>query len=105
MLPAAIALLVTCVPPVVDCDGRPLLFPEQVSIVLPYMVRGMAMGPACPPDEFGQPQPCAAVVGTGEWPMPGCSLVIDTMPDPRVGEVFDVQMPVAVNPAGRSDGC
>lgn len=100
-----LALLVTCVPPVVGCDGAPLQFPEQVSIMLPYTIRGMAFSPDCPLDEMGQQQACARVVGGGEWAMQGCSLLIDAMPDPRVGEVFDVQMPVAVNPAGRSDQC
>jgi len=106
MLPAALlAVLVTCLPPVTLCDGSPLLHQEQVTFAWPFLVRGMVTSPACPLGEAGEMQACATVVSRGEWATLDCALPLDLTPDPEVGEVYDVQMPVAVNWAGRSDGC
>lgn len=98
-------LLVTCLPPVTLCDGSPLLHPEQVTYRWPYIVRGMVTSLACPLGEGGEMQACATVLSVGEWSTSECRLFLDGAPDPDVGEVFDLQEPVAVNLAGRSDGC
>lgn len=99
-----LALLLTWSPSVAGCDGRALLFPEQVHYVLPYLVREMVVRADCA-DEFGQPQACATYTGGGEWTTFEAWMIVDAQSDPPVGVVYDIQEPVAVNPAGRSDEC
>ena len=103
---AALLLLTLSWAPVLDgCDGTPLLHPEQVTYAVPYIVRAMVYDAGCPLDEAGQPQPCAVEVWIDEWETDDPWLDVDEQPDPPIGVVYDVQMPVAVNPAGRSDEC
>lgn len=109
MSPAVLPLLLSWAAVVVDCHGAPVLHPEQVSYRVPYVVRGMAWSPDCPLDEEGHQQPCARVVDAGEWSSGLLtSLDVDVQENPRVGEVFDVQEPVAVaewqDSKSRSDG-
>jgi len=98
-----LALLLTWRPPLTLCDGAPVQFPEQITYLVEYRVREMVICPEYP-DGLGNPQPCAKQTGIGQWVTPGLSLDGGATADPPVGVVFDVQEPVAVNPAGRSDG-
>ena len=97
-------LLLSWAPVESDCLGRPLQYPEMVEYLVPYRVREMVLCQEYP-DAQGNPQPCIRETGAGEWATPGTSILIDAQPDPPLGAVYDVQMPVAVNPAGRSDQC
>ncbi len=105
MLHALMPWVMTWLPPAAMCDGSPF-FSGGVVYVIPYLLLGMALGPACPLDEMGNAQACAAVVGWGDWQNgEALSFSSDSIPTPPIGQVYDVQEPVAVNPAGRSDSC
>lgn len=98
-----LALLISWLPVTDDCLGRPLLFPGQVTYVVPYLVREMAVDTGCPLDVDGQPQACAVQTGYGEWPTPNLWFNVNAAPNPPIGAVYDVQEPVAVTPLHRSD--
>jgi len=104
MMGAAFLLwTMTWLPPAAMCDGSPL-FPDGIVYVLPYLLLGMALGPACPLDEAGQPQPCASVVEWGEFEAGAAlSFSSDAVPTPPIGQVYQVVDPIAENPAGRCE--
>jgi hypothetical protein len=89
-LAAVLALLLSWQPPATLCGGLPMVYPEQVHYVVPYLVRDA---------------PGLAMPWRGEWVTWDTEMLIDAQPDPPVGVVYDVQEPEACNPAGCSGGC
>jgi hypothetical protein len=92
--------LLTWAPVFAGADGSALLYPEQVTYSVKYVLRGMVTSPACPLDN-GTMQACATPLAAGEWSLgTSTSLPFDAIPEPAVGEVYDVQTPCACNVNG-----
>jgi len=100
--PSLLLWTLSWAPSLAGCDGTPLLYPEQVVYVVPYVRMAMVESEDCPLDELGRVQACAMPVEWNQWDIGAAtSFSSDSIPTPPVGSVYDVQMPIAENPAGR----